>query len=111
MAEEYAILIDPGLGITAAELARAWNEVPECAEAGECRPDKAAVKGFALDMADPATVALITLGTTLAKDLAVELVKRALDRAGASKPASKKAGEIEIQQVPDARRACRCSCA
>lgn len=95
---EFQLMFDPALGLRASDFAEAWADLPECTAAGACEARRGATRSF--DM-DPAMVALITLGTTLAKDLIVELIKRALARAD-ERQKKKQATSVVVEQVPDA---------
>lgn len=102
MPAEYHFLLSPELGLRSDEVMEAWREDEECAAGGTAQVTVGQREGFDFDVASAAAGALIVLGGTLSKDLIVELVKRALNRAEARK-ANKEAGEIVVEQVPDAK--------
>jgi hypothetical protein len=80
MTANYGFLLDPALGIKAEDVAAAWSEIPECAQAGKCRTGPSENRQFGFNLGDAATGALVIMATTLAKDLIVDLVKRAMSR-------------------------------
>jgi hypothetical protein len=75
--------------------------IPECAQAAECKAGEKARREFGLNLGDAANGALIVMGATLAKDLIVELVKRALSRAEQRRGKRQAAEEVVVEQVPD----------
>lgn len=101
MADEYKVLLDPELGVTAEQLARAWAAIPECEAAGEIRIGRSGSKSFSMDPASVALVAVIgAVAGGLAKDFIMLLVKRAVERADAAEE-KRKAEEVEVTTVPD----------
>ena len=103
MASDYCFLIDPALGIKAEDVAAAWREIPECAQAAGCQTGERARGEFGFNLGDATTSALVVMGATLAKDLIVELVKRALSRAEQKwgERAKEASEEVVVERVPD----------
>ena len=103
MASDYCFLLDPALHLKTEEVAAAWMEIPECSRAGECQTGERARREFGFNLGDAASGALVVMATTLAKDLIVELVKRALSRAEQRREEQAKiaASEVVVEQVPD----------
>jgi hypothetical protein len=101
MPSDYHFLLDPALGLKPQDVATAWREIPDCVRAAECRCEPPRDNTFGFNLADAATGALVVAAATLAKDLAVELVKRALSRADANKHPEKAAQKVVVEQVPD----------